>query len=414
MLALLVLYAALTPLVVVRPVGTSLVGAPDLLVVPALLVLLAGRIRLTVPILLYLAYCVLAVVATVWAALRAGGSTELLLVVRTLAIAMPFILTYQIRTFGDREFTRIIAAFLLGGAASIIVGFILHKYGIELREGQQRLWLGGGQGSVARAAGLTGNTAGFGHLISIWTLAMVVVAQALRTKWRVVLLLIGLGGGVYMILLSSSRAGLLHVVVGVVAATPWLIRKYSRRFVSAVVLLTAGAGVLALQPYMPSALSDSFVTTSLSRLDIFNMTGESVFFRSVRFANWPYVIAVISDQPVWGLGYKQFANVSGIYVDNAFLSAWVDCGIFGAAAYAGFWLWLIILAVFGIVAVGGFYWVLFGLVVSEVAHAFTVDTYTMWYSMPVSMLLIAVCHRYALGMRVKRTHHGQRGSRVDE
>lgn len=137
------------------------------------------------------------------------------------------------------------------------------------------------------------------------------------------------------------------------------------------------------------------IATNIRRLDILNITGESQFLRTIRYDNWNYLLQIWQNHPIIGTGYKNIEVVYGVYSDNAFLGIFIELGLFAGVAFIFFWI--NITAKMAYLAFKGSSWGIgaLAIIISEISHAFTLDTYTLWYSMPLAMLFTAAIARVA-------------------
>ena len=401
LLLLLTVYAGFSPVLVLRFGEDASAGLPDLLLPVACLTLIGlwGRIRVTAPIVIYLAYIALTVVSSVASLLAGTPVVNLILTERLLAVFMPFLLVFQIDEFGEAAFGRLLAAFLIGGAVALTAAAGLHLAGIEVREQQQRLWLD--EGSVSRAAGLTGNTGEFGHLVSLWMLAAVVLTPLAGWRYRAIIQFAGLAGGGYLLLISASHSGFLHLVAGLaIVALFWHARIIARlRFpqvaaiVTGLIVALGCAGLLADE--IQTALFDPAVASSIERLDILNLSGRSNFVDETRLSNWPSIIDSIGNHPILGVGFKNYTWSTDIFVDNAFISSLLEGGILAGLTYLTFWIVMVLTCLRLALLDGRYGGAAVAFLVSDLSHALTLDIQTLWYSAPSALMLVAMLMRCA-------------------
>lgn len=387
---LIQLYSFFSPLVVLRIPNSGAFGASDFLFVPAAALFLLQRRRVLPGFTIFYLFFI------VWAALSSIVQSDpdltlrsFILAVRALSIYLPFLMVFQIREFSQFEFNRVVWAFILGGGLAIVIGLLSYELGVEIREGQQRIWFDGEFGSGAlRAAGLLGSTGGFGHLISLWGLSVIVVASATRLRWKEWLLPIGLIVLVYALFASASRAALMHLIIGLIIGAPVIFGQFAGRRSLFRVLGTIVLLLISISTIFWILVGRAELPVVLRRFDFLGITGESAFFQSVRFSNWRAILEDVEQNPIFGAGYKLYYEKTGIFVDNAFISTIVETGLIGGILYLMFWIYLIRIflryylrgSIYGMAGLS--------LVVSDAAHALTLDIYSIWFSMPVSFILM--------------------------
>ena len=186
--------------------------------------------------------------------------------------------------------------------------------------------------------------------------------------------------------LLSSRAATLHLLLAYGIALPFILGRGIWALTGCIAVLVVLVAPFILSDF--SLILPQQVTYNLQRLDILNLSGSSTFLQTGRFLNWAVLLEVYKDNWLLGIGYKNINETYGIWGDNAYLTTFVEFGLIAGTVYALFWIWLVALSAkaafetkFGIV--------FFALVVSEFLHGFTVDTGTIWYSMPLAWLFIA-------------------------
>ncbi|WP_226629391.1 O-antigen ligase family protein [Alloyangia pacifica] len=377
------LYAALIPLVVLpSPVGK--IGAVDLILPFALFGLIAYRERkLTVPELFLSTLGILAFLSTFFNIARGIAPPEAILLVRVFAIFLPFIIVMSKRNFGDDDLWVLTKVFLTSGGVAILLGIAMHHLGIQVRDDQQRNWYGNGLGSSIRAGGLLGNTGGFGHISSLWGIvcAGILLLKGMR-YWAVLVIFISL----YATYISTSRAAFIHIAVSLIFLIPIFFG--GRRIISALV----ATPVVFIGFIYWAVGSDVSPETlfALRRLDILNLTGESLFFKTVRFNNWSIYLDYVLNYPAWGIGFKNTDHMIGTPGDNSFLTITLELGVLCGVLYAAFWIWLICRFLF---AKGARRLVGLSIVSGEIVHALTLDTHTLWISTPAALLFIAALVR---------------------
>lgn len=386
---LLLAYAAAVPLLIVPlPIGQSL-GAADLLFPFAVWTLLRASSRKIDPLMLtFAAFVVAASLSTIYTlmTLTRNDSQEIismLLIVRMYAIYIPLLLVLAWRAPTEDKIVRIAHVIMVSGSLACLIGIVLHSLGIRIRDTQQVNWFGNGVESTLRAGGLLGNSGDFGHLAAV--LGVTAVAFGLLRTGSVILPLIAVGLAAYATYISSSRAAMLHLVVGLVIMLPLL---FKRRPALSFGLLAVGSLVAVASAVSASAVS--FQTEFLlRRLDVLNLTGESLFFSSdSRLSSWETILRLIYERPFTGIGYGRMVALTGGAGDNSFLTLAVEIGLIGAICFAVFWATILIAA--ARIKDPTKKWISLAIVVSEIAHMLTIDTHRMWATAPIALLVIGL------------------------
>lgn len=305
---------------------------------------------------------------------------------RMVFIFLPALLVVSYK-LDEEELYRYSRLFFWGGLVAIAIGIFLYLIGFQVRTDQQALWAGDGTGPKLRAGGILGNSSDFGHFASVWGSVCGLSALLMAKRNRFLICGIIFILALYATWISSSRAALLHLLIAYGIAAPFLLRKdgWVGMWVSICMV-----GVL-----LPFILSDfslvlpASVSHNLQRLDFLNLSGESQFFQTSRFLNWATLFGIFNDNWLLGIGYKNINGIYGIWGDNAFLTVFVEFGIFAGFSYVFLWVWLLVRA-FSKAMHSRLGKVLFALCISEIFHALTVDTVTIWYSMPFALLFIGV------------------------
>jgi O-antigen ligase len=404
------LYAALVPLVVIPlPIGQS-IGAVDLLFPFGLFTVLAHvRSRTSAAEVAFVIFVCASLSATVAFVFQdqypsGVGPLDLFLIVRMYAVYLPLMLVLTWPGLTVSIIRRLTYAFLISGLAACLIGIVLHHAGVQVRDAQQMNWYGRGIEATLRAGGLLGNSGDFGHVSAILgVVAITFVVVYLRKPW--------FGAGVFLIALyatyiSSSRAAMLHLVVATVVMLPIIFG--GRRILA--LLATVVLGVLAALLFLPSFVLSPQVEFTLRRLDILNLTGDSLFYSSdARLTTWDIIGDLLASHPWDGIGYGMMVPFVGRAGDNSFLSIVVETGILAGAAFVALWTVLVIMAVRS--PAGPRRYVALAVIVSEIAHMLTIDTHRMWATAPVGLLFVGLA---LVGARMESAASGgERANNVD-
>jgi len=322
-----------------------------------------------------------------------GGSARDLAVLRIGFIMVPFF--YALSLQPDlRRLHRLYRLFVIFGGAAIGIGILLYLLGIQIKSNQQMLWLGDGSGPKIRAGGILGNSSDYGLFASSWGSICGLLALALLPKRRWAWFLLIAAVSAYAVWISASRSGLLHLAIAWGIGVPFLMRTHNWAVTVLLAFLVLPLALLAI-PGAVFFMPESIVFT-LQRLDFLNLSGDTKFYQTIRFVNWGFLFGIGLDNWVNGIGYKSIATNygnQGIYGDNAFLTIFVEFGIFTSILYIAFWtslLW----AGLKYFRTSKFGVVLTAIVASEMFHSFTLDTFTVWYSMPLMWLFVALIYRH--------------------
>lgn len=374
------MYIFFTPIFVAStPVG--FLGATELLSILGVLSLISlQRIHLSMASLAYLIFLLAFILSNlIVAATKSVGSSQLLLL-RLLTSFLPFLLLDQSNFFNSNTLKLFQKLFIFSLTSSVIAGLIMFNLGIELRDGQQRLWYEGG--NMARAGGLTGNSGGFGFVSAIFICYLWIHRALSDNRFSVIAFSFLVFIGLTAIALSSSRAAFLFIVVMSLVLLFFRLIILDINIFKSLFHLVVLLVFISWIPFFTSFLdfdTFSFISHSLVRLDILNLSGQDVFLSTSRFSNWPIVISAIEDNLFFGLGYKQFYSFYDIYSDNSFLGVTVDGGIFSLIPYCLFWIGCLGESMYKTIYVDFKYRYLVAFLMGSISFAFTVDFYSMWY-----------------------------------
>ena len=314
-------------------------------------------------------------------------SFDQFLVIRSLLSLTPILLLDQLNTISKEQLSRIEKLLLVSLTITVFITLILFFFGIELRSNQQRVWFEGG--SLARAGGLTGNSSGAGLVASLFII-YIFSLRILNTKvMKPFLFLLLALMGMLALFVTNSRSGLILI------SAFMLINLFFnwKKMKSSILGDSIFAGLIALifSFSILSLFSQDillFFGSSLDRWNFLNTDGS--FYSSARFLNWPIVIDSIKENPLLGLGYKQFNYIYGIDADNAFLSVAIDGGFFSLSAYIFFWIFCMIFHFRKATTVNRQHIIIFGIIFSCFIISFFLDLYTMWYPSAILFAVIGV------------------------
>ena len=389
-------YGFLIPVVAMNLPGVGGVGAADLLMPFGFLVLFCfkrcGRIMLPHIALTCFVFAALLSLQQIEEFKPAMDCT--IRWVRLFGILIPFFFGIFVPV-DNRLLGRAFGAWMAGGLVAILIGIFLYTFQIEVREGQQRLWMEGG--SMIRAGGLIGNSGAFGHMTSTWAVTSICYLLAVsKTKYRYFL-----AGGVvfftlYVIFISSSRAAMLHLVsAAVVFIVLFRIPKILRQW-GVLAAVYGGLGIVLLACIMQCMPSENTggdsnaLETNLRRF-VPGYGGTSAGeFTSNRAENWPEYIEMMNEKILFGWGYKMGVRLHEESPDNSYLSVMLETGAIGFTCMSFF-----VLGIF--YRLGTLYFardpyacVLIPVCVGQLFNCFTSDIYTFWITMPVVFMLLGL------------------------
>ena len=388
LILIIYVYVFFTPIMVVStPVG--FLGVPEMIFFFGLIVLLnLNKIRLSPPSILYFIFLLYFSAVNILVASIRSVSDDLFLFLRLFASFLPFLLLDQRDFYNDKNVLLFKKLFLTSLCMAVIAGLVMFVFGVELREGQQRIWYDGG--STIRAGGLTGNSAGFGFLCALF-ISFVWIDRAISQKRFNILVFYSLIFlGMVGVIFSSSRAGFLFLVVMFVVLLIINIFTLDRSsilgFFKVFLVFSLVALLLFISLNEGNDLSE-FILQSIVRLDVLNISGQDSFLKTVRFSTWPIIISELESNLWFGLGYKQFYYHSKEHSDNSFIGIAIDGGVFSLILYVAFWSVCLGDAIFKTLTIDLFYKYLIAFLMGGLAFSMTVDFYSMWY--PGSLFFMA-------------------------
>jgi len=281
--------------------------------------------------------------------------------------------------------------FYFSGGASVAAGIAFFFLGINFRDEGQYGFIDGHY--VRRAAGIFGDSSGYGHMITLWA-CYVLLSITFRARWVRFpgLLILSLCAVVPMALIySGSRSA--FVIMGL--CTGFSMSMLAWRIITAKQWhITVGTVMIIVAMLLGAGVAGYFIATSgdvsvvLDRmLDVVLMRQDASSLSSGRFDNWDHHIQLFFQNPLLGVGYKSMSTIWNEATDNVFLSVSVEMGTLGLASYVT----LISLIIAGLwklrkvaPAEGNTMLALWGL---QMTHGMLVDINTFWGSMPVLMIL---------------------------
>ncbi|EGO4965446.1 O-antigen ligase family protein, partial [Escherichia coli] len=111
--------------------------------------------------------------------------------------------------------------------------------------------------------------------------------------------------------------------------------------------------------------------------------GEQTDISSGRFSTWTSLLVLISENPIFGVGYRLTTEKYNLIPDNMFLSLLVETGIIGFILYFSFLTCLLIYVI-------KYNRDKFPLLVAYIFSGFFIDISTFWVSVPVLFFVLAI------------------------
>ncbi len=322
--SLLLAYAFLTPLLVIPVAG--LLGASDLLFIPAIAAtVLVGRLRKCVTSHFLLAAFLILVGVSLY---QTDDLSYVLKWGRLIGISFPFFLA----CFSTLTLRQVIRVFFWSGLFAILTGIVLWWFDIALfaEEANQRIWLDNGESRI-RAAGVFGNSTGFGALIAMWTVTcgMQTISEERPDKRILAAILLT---SIVGLACSTSRVSLAAIVAGMGAGASFMFAAHLKRrgfrlrgstISLAILVLVVTLGTLCL--IIPQLMEQEWLQVTYSRFDP-RAHHSSNSFLAGRVAIWREYLASIDQWGVLGVGYKQGYLHFSSSPHNQFLSLAAECG----------------------------------------------------------------------------------------
>lgn len=370
------------PLVAI-PAGPLSIGAVDLLLPAAILVIATRQARPRVTVQLYSVFLTLLMLSSIGL-----GVEGVLRSLRVAAIFTPYLLWSSCR-FSPGQARELLKVWVVAGGLAVGLGPLFLLVGVTNFGVTQELFLGGGFGATPRASGLVGNTTPYGHLVASWVTGAVLTARHLWTRWPlVVAVTTGIGG--IALLTASSRGAFVHLLVSGLLMSLLFRRPSPKAWVTtgskgAVAAASVVAVLVVGLPLLPQP--SRFLTATLDRLN----PSADLFASNARVVSWPLTLTKLPEVPFLGWGVADEITVEGHLVDNSFLAAGLLAGLVGGLAFAGFWLRL---------AFQGWAFrfdstprsVLFAITGGQIVHLMFGEMFTQWYSMAFVMFLLGALH----------------------
>lgn len=385
-ISILTLMAVFCPIIYFRA-GGSTFSLVDTLSAPITAALLFKAHRIPLAYYPYAAYCAVAILSAALSYYNDSGASQAYLALRLILISSPIFLIYIIDNFDRYSIDRLYKTLVFASGTSVTIGLLLHYFGIQIQDSQQKLWLGAGLGSAARAGGLVGNSGDYGQLTALFAI-LLLGAPLWGARFSRYVNVTAAVVVVLALLASSSRIATLMIASAILVMNVFQPKRYLMPSIAASIVI-----LISLYIFLLSSEVDYYLEQTLARLDFLNITGESIFFETVRVENWSNLIGSYGNTSFLGFGYKLFEDYHGYYVDNAFLLTWVETGLFGFILFLAFWLTLLFR--FFAASLRGSNTALFGLsvTVAFLLRMMTSGAHAGWSSAPLIFLAIGLALR---------------------
>ena len=385
-------------------IGDTRVAAVDLLLLPllALVLLHLNRARNN-PVFLWAVLYIVAAFCSILSGIQDPMFMAVLM--KTIRLAGIFLPAMLVALLPSRSvpIRSLIWAFVAGGAASVSYGIIAFNLQLESGTAVQKYYYDN-YSYLRRAGGVFRDSGAYSHLLATWFAAALLaldLSRPIKRIWRAIifaavaaLTFIGLHA-------SLSRSAMLNVaVVAAVLVLPSNPKQATPvRFAGIGLILTITLiGVMFIGSSPAGVDAASWVpiqrvietATSLSDgMEALNWSGGG------RLTGWARGIAIWSDFPLFGVGYKALLAKYGVYSDNNYVLALVETGVFGAGGLlmlvAACTIGFVRLYAAGVPAAR----TALALWCGQVVHGLTADTFTFMGSMPMVLILAFYCSRSA-------------------
>lgn len=388
-------YGILIPVVALNLPGVGGIGAADMLMPISFMVVVfatrQGRLQLShIALMLFIGVALLSLTQI---RLRGDAIACAIRWVRLFGILTPFFFGLFI-VVNKKLINLAIVSWIIGGLVAVLIGVVLHALQIEVREGQQRLWVNGG--SFIRAGGLIGNSGAFGHMTATWAVISVIsILHVWKNKYRHAMAAALILLAMYVVYVSSSRAAMMHIGVATIVTLFIIpIRRSTRQKMFAAA--TTGtflvvALLLSIQVFPLGNLgSKSKALQSNLQRFIPGLSGDAGEFTSNRADNWPEYVEMMSESILLGAGYKMGVRMHEESPDNSYLSVMLETGVIGFFCMSLFVVSVFFRLSYLYFAGDPFAVVMIPVCCGQLANCMTSDIYTFWITMPIVFLLLGL------------------------
>ncbi|WP_097568026.1 O-antigen ligase family protein [Escherichia coli] len=226
-----------------------------------------------------------------------------------------------------------------------------------------------GFGYVFRAGGVAKDSSAYGSLVFLLGITALIELRKIRTNNRLLSFII-ISCLLINIYISMSRSLIVSVALYFLI---YICMEKKSRVKSFLIL-----GVVSLFIFM-YGLTNEYFLSFLNRLT----GGEQTDISSGRFSTWTSLLVLISENPIFGVGYRLTTEKYNLIPDNMFLSLLVETGIIGFILYFSFLTCLLIYVI-------KYNRDKFPLLVAYIFSGFFIDISTFWVSVPVLFFVLAI------------------------
>ncbi|MGP8244305.1 MAG: O-antigen ligase family protein [Bryobacteraceae bacterium] len=330
--------------------------------------------------------------------LRYAGSPEFgppaLRTVRLAGVICPAVLACLLAPTGSEAKTHL-KAFFWGGLVGLWIGIVGFYLAWPPTQAVETFDYGTGA-PVPRAGGLFQETTNFGYLAASWCALSVFLLRPLLGGVHRVLLLIAVGVTTVLALYTSmSRSALTNLLA---AAIVYVIATGLSGNWRKVVALVAVAALVSLVWFwaggMPADLTSRY-RSGIERFgSVFQIQARSSdldALSSNRLGHWQTCLALWTQNPFIGIGYRTASAVYGTSPDNMFLSSLVETGVPGFALLVFFYAWVVKRSVATARISARVGSALLAIWVGQIIHGVTGDTWTYFgASSPVLLITLGI------------------------
>jgi O-antigen ligase len=404
---LLVLWLVLPPLVpplqadwikisVVDPLG----AASLVLIVAAAL---CGRIRYSAFHASVIVFCIICIVTTASFWGEHEFLESLLRAIRQAFVFSPIFLVALI-PLQVRLYNTLLMCLVVAYGVGILSSMIFYTAGFDFATAHQQFYSSEGVHVAARAGGTVGDSSAFGHLIASWAAIALGLLSYQPSRLRKIIsigLVVAIAGwGLYGALARSAILDLVVALTVLLVLHPGGLRRLTAFRLILVVTIPLTVAVLSsfsmIAP-LPQDFQDRlnrFIAPFAAILGFGDTPTTNLdSLSSGRLSNWATIWKVLSDNWLFGAGYKYLSLKFNLPADNMFILTFAEIGLFGSLAF------ILVLTVplvrllsrsrrdTMLSRIGLAIWV------GQVCHAIFVDTFTFYTSMPMVLVFVALSMR---------------------
>jgi O-antigen ligase len=376
-------------------------GAVSLILIVA--AALCGKIRYSTFHASVIVFCIICIVTTASFWGEHEFVESLLRAIRQAFVFSPIFLVALI-PLQIRLYNTLLACLIVSYGLGILLSMIFYSAGFDFATAHQQFWSPEGVHVAPRAGGTVGDSSAFGHLIASWAAIAIGVLSyqpARPRKLILIALVVGVAGwGLYGALARSAILDLVVALALLLVLHPAGLRRLTAFRLVLIVTVPLTVAVLSsfsLIAPLPQDFHDR-VNRFIAPFEAILGFGDAPTtnldsLSSGRLSNWATIWKVLSDNWLFGAGYKYLSLKFNLPADNMFILTFAEIGLFGSIAF------VLVLAVplirllsrsrrdTMLSRIGLAMWV------GQVCHAIFVDTFTFYTSMPMVLIFIALAMR---------------------